>query len=132
MYVHFREPGLTRKGDMFTEAVRGGRRGNLLHGDAQHRAANDHHRDVGAKVRTGRLSIDGQLLILPWCHERQPLRVEKGDPKAVCGVKLFMGASTGNMLVDHARTLQAIFAEVDMLIAAHCEQEDIIRENIAV
>ena len=47
----------------------------------------------------------------------------------MCGVKLFMGASTGNMLVDHARTLQAIFAEVDMLIAAHCEQEDIIRRT---
>lgn len=48
----------------------------------------------------------------------------------MCGVKLFMGASTGNMLVDQERTLQAIFAEVDMLIAAHCEQEDIIRKNI--
>ena len=49
------------------------------------------------------------------------------DPKAVCGVKLFMGASTGNMLVNHARILQAIFAEVDMLIGVHCEREEIIR-----
>ena len=46
------------------------------------------------------------------------------------GVKIFMGSSTGNMLVDNERALQQIFAEVDMIIATHCEKEDIIRDNI--
>ena len=54
----------------------------------------------------------------------------KVDKKNVCGVKVFMGASTGNMLVDNQKSLQQIFAEVDSLIATHCEKEDIIRDNI--
>ena len=45
-------------------------------------------------------------------------------------MKIFMGSSTGNMLVDNERALQQIFAEVDMIIATHCEKEDIIRDNI--
>ncbi len=58
--------------------------------------------------------------------------LKKADSKKVCGVKVFMGASTGNMLVDNERALQGIFAEVDALIATHCEKEEIIRENIDV
>lgn len=54
----------------------------------------------------------------------------KIDKKNVCGVKVFMGSSTGNMLVDDTKTLQQIFAEVDTLIATHCEKEEIIRTNI--
>ena len=54
----------------------------------------------------------------------------KVDKKNVCGVKVFMGSSTGNMLVDNHKVLQQIFAEVDTLIATHCEKEDIIKANI--
>src|SRR5690606_11935439 len=52
------------------------------------------------------------------------------DPTRVCGVKVFMGSSTGNMLVDNEKTLEAIFKEVPMLIATHCEDEATIRRNL--
>ena len=52
------------------------------------------------------------------------------DPKTVCGIKVFMGSSTGNMLVDNAKTLSAIFAEAPMLVATHCEEESIIQNNL--
>ena len=51
------------------------------------------------------------------------------DKTHVCGVKLFMGASTGNMLVDRMETLKRIFSEAGMLIATHCEDQNIIRQN---
>jgi dihydroorotase len=57
--------------------------------------------------------------------------VLKADPKRTCGVKVFMGSSTGNMLVDNEKTLSGIFAEVNMLIATHCEKEEVIKSNIA-
>ncbi len=54
------------------------------------------------------------------------------DPQRVCGVKVFMGSSTGNMLVDSEEALSAIFREAPCLVATHCEEEEIIRRNIAV
>jgi len=56
--------------------------------------------------------------------------VLKTDPKNVCGVKVFMGSSTGNMLVDNQKTLEGIFANSPTLIATHCESEEIIQRNI--
>jgi len=56
--------------------------------------------------------------------------VIKTDPSNVCGVKIFMGSSTGNMLVDNRKTLEALFANVSMLIATHCEDEMTIRKNM--
>jgi len=57
--------------------------------------------------------------------------VLKTDPKRVAGVKIFMGSSTGNMLVDNKAVLNAIFSKCDMLIAVHCEDEETIRKNSA-
>jgi len=57
--------------------------------------------------------------------------VLKTDPTNVCGVKVFMGSSTGNMLVDDEQVLNSIFSQVDMLIATHCEDEETIRTNMA-
>jgi len=56
--------------------------------------------------------------------------VLKTDPKSVCGVKIFMGSSTGNMLVDDRTTLEGLFSKVDMLIATHCEDEQTILDNL--
>src|SRR3546814_18776258 len=56
--------------------------------------------------------------------------VLKTDPERVCGVKVFMGSSTGNMLVDEEVTLEGIFSKVPMLIATHCEDEKTIRRNL--
>jgi len=55
--------------------------------------------------------------------------LRKVDPRNVCGIKVFMGSSTGNMLVDNTDTLSGIFAEIPMLIATHCEDEDTIKKN---
>jgi dihydroorotase len=57
--------------------------------------------------------------------------VLKTDPSRVCGVKVFMGSSTGNMLVDDEKTLESLFSENPMLIATHCEDENTIRKNSA-
>jgi dihydroorotase len=57
--------------------------------------------------------------------------VLKTNPKNVCGVKVFMGSSTGNMLVDNEKTLNGLFANVPMLIATHCEDEQTVRTNLA-
>jgi dihydroorotase len=57
--------------------------------------------------------------------------VLKTNPENVCGVKVFMGSSTGNMLVDERSTLEGLFSKVDMLIATHCEDETTIRANVA-
>jgi dihydroorotase len=57
--------------------------------------------------------------------------VLKTDPKQVCGVKVFMGSSTGNMLVDNRKTLEGLFSECELLIATHCEDEETIRQNTA-
>ena len=57
--------------------------------------------------------------------------VLKTNPKNVCGVKIFMGSSTGNMLVDNQKTLEHIFSNSPTLIATHCESEEIIRANTA-
>lgn len=52
------------------------------------------------------------------------------DKQRVCGIKLFMGASTGNMLVDKMNSLMNIFSEAEILIATHCESQDIIKANV--
>lgn len=57
--------------------------------------------------------------------------VLKTNPKTVCGVKVFMGSSTGNMLVDNKKVLEGLFKECEMLIATHCEDEETIRANTA-
>lgn len=57
--------------------------------------------------------------------------LRKMNPKEICGVKVFMGSSTGNMLVDQKKSLEGIFAEVETLIATHCEKEEVIQQNIA-
>ena len=58
--------------------------------------------------------------------------VLKTDTSKVCGIKVFMGSSTGNMLVDNEKTLESIFSKTDMLIATHCEDEATIRQNAEI
>src|SRR5690606_19065068 len=57
--------------------------------------------------------------------------VLRTNPNDVCGIKVFMGSSTGNMLVDDEQTLESIFSNSSMLIATHCEDEATIRQNLA-
>jgi dihydroorotase len=129
--VHFRDPGLTHKGDIYTEsraAVAGGVTSFMdmpntipqtISIDALH-----------AKFETAsEKSIANYSFYLGATNDNLK-ELLKADAKTVCGIKVFMGASTGNMLVDKEDSLRRIFAEVDMLIVTHCEKEEIIRRNV--
>ena len=58
-----------------------------------------------------------------------PMEIQRIDARRTPGLKLFLGSSTGNMLVDDKKTLERIFSETDLIIATHCEKEEIIRAN---
>ena len=130
--VHFRDPGLTHKGDLFTEsraAVAGGvttymEMPNTIPQTTTIAALEQKFEMAASK------SMANYSFYLGATNDNLS-ELKRVNKKEVCGVKVFMGSSTGNMLVDDKRALQEIFAEVDILIASHCESEEIIRENMA-
>jgi dihydroorotase len=131
--VHFREPGLTHKATIATEAkaaVAGGVTSFMempntipnaltqeLLEDKYTIAANSSPANYSFYMGTGN---DNAEEVLKTNNKR----------KDVCGIKIFMGSSTGNMLVDNPNTLDKIFRESEVLIATHCEDEKIIRQNL--
>lgn len=130
--VHFREPGLTHKAEIATEsraAVAGGitsfmEMPNTVPQALTQSLLQDKY-DRAEQVSPANYSFfmgasNGNLE-----------EVLKTDPKRVCGVKVFMGSSTGDMLVDDAAVLEGIFKECPMLIATHCEDEATVRANAA-
>lgn len=131
--VHFREPGLTHKGDIFSEsraAVAGGVTSFMeMPNTNPQTITND---ALQQKFELAEQKSAANFSFYLGATNDNINELKKLDTKSVCGVKLFMGASTGNMLVDNEKSLQQIFAEVDALIAAHCEKEEIIRSNIEV
>lgn len=129
--VHFRDPGLTHKGNIATEsraAVAGGVTSymEMPNTNPQTVTMDALHRKFDAAAEK---SVANFSFYLGATNDNID-ELKKIDRKNVCGVKVFMGASTGNMLVDNPKTLQQIFAEVDALIATHCEKEDVIRQNV--
>lgn len=131
--VHFREPGLTHKGDITSEsraAVAGGVTSFM-------EMPNTSPQTVTIDALNEKFEIGAQKSIANYSFylgatNENIKELIKVDKKNVCGVKVFMGASTGNMLVDNEKALQQIFAEVDSLIATHCEKEEIIRQNVDI
>jgi len=130
--VHFREPGLTHKAEIFTEsraAVAGGitsfmEMPNTTPNTLTQELLQDKY-DTAEKV-----SIANYSFYMGASNDNIE-EVLKTDPKTVCGVKVFMGSSTGNMLVDNKETLEELFSKCKLLIAAHCEDETTIRNNMA-
>lgn len=128
--VHFRDPGLTHKADMATEsraAVAGGVTSfmdmpNTIPQTITLEALNDKHR------RAAEMSVANYSFYIGATNDNIDTLLAC-DYTKVPGVKLFLGASTGNMLVDNCESLNRIFAEVPALIAIHSEDEDIIRRN---
>src|SRR5690606_27792503 len=57
--------------------------------------------------------------------------IKKANPKHICGIKIFMGSSTGNMVVDNPTALENVFAQAPMIIATHCETDSMVKENQA-
>jgi len=129
--VHFREPGLTYKADIASEsraAVAGGVTSYMdmpnnnppiltkqLLEEKYENAANKSLANYSFYMGTSNDNMEEMLKI---------------NPKEVCGVKVFMGSSTGNMLVNNPESLVRIFSETKMLIATHCEDDPIIRKNL--
>lgn len=130
--VHFREPGLTHKGDIATEsaaAVAGGITSfmdmpNTIPNATTRTALADKYLLAAGRARANFAFWFGGAN--DNIDEIKALR-----PEQACGVKVFMGASTGNMLVDDPVTLERIFAESPLLIATHCEDSTVIRANEA-
>ncbi len=130
--VHFREPGLTSKGDMASEsaaAVAGGVT-SFMEMPNTKPPTTDKSSLEWKYEKAAQSSLANYSFYLGATNSNLK-EIKQVDPRTVCGVKLFMGSSTGNMLVDDQKTLSAIFAECPALIATHCEDETIIRENIA-
>ena len=131
--VHFREPGLTHKADIFHEsraAVAGGitsfmEMPNTVPNTLTQELLQDKY-DIAAKNSLANYSF------FMGASNDNIEEVLKTNKAHVCGVKVFMGSSTGNMLVDDEKTLNELFSKVDMLIAAHCEDEATIRSNMEV
>jgi len=131
--VHFREPGLTHKGRIYTEAraaVAGGITSFMEMPNTVPQALSQELLEdkylIGAKD-----SLANYSFFMGASNENLE-EVLKTDPKHVAGVKIFMGSSTGNMLVDDKEVLNSIFSKCKMLIAVHCEDEQTIRTNSAM
>ena len=131
-HVHFRDPGLTHKADMYTESMAAAAGGVTSYMDMPNtnpqtttlEALENKFQDAATK------SIVNYSFYFGATNNNAD-DLAKLDKKHVCGVKLFMGSSTGNMLVDRMETLKNIFANAGMLIATHCEDQNIISANAA-
>ena len=129
--VHFRQPGLTHKGDIYTEtmaAVAGGITSVMEMPNTNPQTTTQEL--LLEKYELGeRFSLCNYSFYMGATNENIKELLQT-DPQTVCGIKIFMGSSTGNMLVDNRQTLEAIFKESPMLIAVHCEDEASIKANI--
>ncbi len=128
--VHFREPGLTHKGEIATEsaaAVAGGITSYMEMPNVNpltiNRAALEDKYDRAAQKSLANFSF-----YLGASNDNLD-EIKTLDPKAACGIKVFMGASTGNMLVDKRETLEGIFANSPIIVVTHCEDSPLIKLN---
>lgn len=131
--VHFREPGLTHKADIGTEsraAIAGGVTSFMEMPNVK--PATLTQELLEAKYAIAARTSPANYSFYMGAGNDNLEEVLKTDPNSVCGVKIFMGSSTGNMLVDDEVVLEKLFSQVPMLIATHCEDEGIIRENISL
>ncbi|MDM1047787.1 dihydroorotase [Sphingobacterium hotanense] len=130
--VHFREPGLTHKANIYTEsraAVAGGTTSfmempNTVPNTLTQKLLQDKY-DIAQDS-----SLANYSFFMGAANDNLD-EVLKTNPRDVCGIKIFMGSSTGNMLVDNEQSLEAIFSQAPTLIATHCEDEATIQANLA-
>jgi len=131
--VHFREPGLTHKGDIYSEsraAVAGGVTTYMEMPNTKPQAVTQEILEEKYK-RASEVSAANFSFYMGATNDNLD-EVLKTDPKKVCGIKVFMGSSTGNMLVDVENTLSVIFKNAPTLVSTHCEDEKTILKNIEI
>jgi dihydroorotase len=129
--VHFREPGLTHKGDFYSEsraAVAGGVTSYMEMPNSKP-PTTDAEQLKWKYARAAETSAANYGFYFGATNDNID-NIRALDPATTCGVKVFMGASTGNMLVDDESTLAAIFRDSPVLIATHCESTPMIMANI--
>jgi dihydroorotase len=131
--VHFREPGLTYKADIYTEARSAVAGGITSFMEMPNTVPNTFTQELLEEkyTRASLVSLANYSFYLGASNDNID-EVLKTNPSDVCGVKVFMGSSTGNMLVDNRQTLEDLFSKCKMLIATHCEDEATIRHNTQV
>ncbi|MFM7021602.1 MAG: dihydroorotase [Flavobacteriales bacterium] len=130
--VHFREPGLTHKGNIYTEsraAVAGGITSFMEMPNTNPQTTTvellEEKFNIGAKD-----SLANYSFFIGATNDNVS-QLLAADPAITAGIKIFMGSSTGNMLVDNHAVLNEIFSKAKMLIATHCEDEQTIKDNLA-
>ena len=129
--VHFRDPGLTKKANMESEsraAVAGGVTSFMDMPNTIPNVLTQEILEDKYKMAAGKSLANYSFYM--GVSNNNAEEVLKTNPKTVCGIKIFLGASTGNMLVDNKETLEKLFAEAPMLIAVHCEDEPTIQANM--
>jgi dihydroorotase len=127
--VHFREPGLTHKGEIYTEAraaVAGGVTSYMEMPNTNPQTTTIEELEKKYQ-RAAEVSLANYSFYIGATNNNID-EILKADPKTVCGIKCFMGSSTGNMLVE-GEGLETLFEKAHLLVATHCEEEDIIKAN---
>lgn len=130
--VHFREPGFTNKADIYTESKAAAAGGITSYMEMP----NTYPQTLTLNLLKKKFDIAAEKSLVNYsfylgASNDNINEIKKINPKQVCGIKVFMGSSTGNMLVDNKYTLEKIFAESPVIITTHCEDETIIRKNLA-
>jgi dihydroorotase len=132
--VHFREPGLTHKASIYTEAKAAVAGGVTSFMEMPNTVPPTFTLDLlEEKYRIGAAnSLANYSFYIGTSNENASEALKANAFKQdICGIKIFMGSSTGNLLVDNPITLEKVFSESELLIATHCEDERIIKENMA-
>ncbi|HUX95651.1 MAG TPA: dihydroorotase [Bacteroidales bacterium] len=128
--VHFREPGLTHKGDILTESRAAAAGGVTSFMDMP----NTNPQTVTVEALEDKYKIASEKSFINYSFNIGATNdnieeVLKADPSKVCGIKIFMGSSTGNMLVDNEKALRELFRRAHMIISSHCEDEKTVKKN---
>lgn len=131
--VHFREPGLIHKAEIYTEAKAAVAGGVTSFMEMPNTVPNTFTQELLEEKykRASEVSLANYSFFMGASNDNID-EVLKTNPRNVCGIKVFMGSSTGNMLVDKNETLDALFSKCKLLIATHCEDETTIKNNIAI
>jgi dihydroorotase len=131
--VHFREPGLTHKGNIASESRAAVAVGITSFMEMPNTVPNALTQELlEDKYQIAAKSSPANYSFFMGASNDNAEEVLRTNPNNVCGVKIFMGSSTGNMLVDREATLERLFSTVPMLIATHCEDEATVRKNLAL
>lgn len=131
--VHFREPGLTHKANIHTEsiaAVAGGTTSFMEMPNTKPAALTQELLEEKYQIAANSSPANYSFFMGTSNDNTEEILRTNDKKKDVCGIKIFMGSSTGNMLVDNHLTLDKVFRESELLIATHCEDERIIKANL--